>query len=284
LVGSGLCQNENTVNYANHEIGRRIASFLIKKKSRTSATTIMTKFTTLATVITISTASAFAPATQQRTTSILRAGSNDLNGWVPDESKFAFGLPGSIDPIQEFDPFGFADGATLTQMKGYRESETTHGRVAMLALVGFLVTEAPVKFHPLFDMGKNDIGPAIRHLDEVRAVVPSFFEVLAVSIGLAEVFRALKGWESPGGETGRVLKEDYFPGDIGFDPFGLKPDNAEDFAAMSTKELQNGRVAMLAVAGFIAQELVNGKEIFVSAGLVPDTFDPSSLPVQFYQF
>eukprot|EP00979_Chaetoceros_neogracilis_P008151 scaffold1802_cov162-Chaetoceros_neogracile.AAC.1 len=110
----------------------------------------MSKFASLATLITISTASAFAPANQQRTTSTLRAGSNDLNGWVPDESKFAYGLPGSIDPIQEFDPFGIADRSTLAEMKRYRESETTHGRVAMLALVGFLVTEAPVKFHPLF--------------------------------------------------------------------------------------------------------------------------------------
>ena len=51
--------------------------------------------------------------------------------------------------------------------------------------------------------------------------------------------------------------------------------------AMSTKELQHGRLAMLAVAGFVAQELVDGKEILVHAGLAPDDFDPSSLPVQF---
>ena len=243
----------------------------------------MTKFASLAAVITISTASAFAPSAQQRTTSSLSASKNALNGWVPDESKFAYGLPGSIDPIKDFDPLGFAEEASLIQMKGYRESETTHGRVAMLAVIGFLVTEAPIKFHPLFQTGDKDIGPAIRHLDEVRAAAPFFFEILAVSIGAAELVRALKGWEAPN-ETGRVLKDDYFPGDIGFDPLGLKPTDAEEFAAMSTKELQNGRVAMLAVAGFIAQEVINGKELFVNAGLVPDTFDPTSLPVQFYQF
>jgi len=26
---------------------------------------------------------------------------SDLNGWVPDESKFAYGLPGSLDPVGE---------------------------------------------------------------------------------------------------------------------------------------------------------------------------------------
>jgi len=50
---------------------------------------------------------------------------------------------------------------------------------------------------------------------------------------------------------------------------------------MSTKEIQHGRVAMLATAGIIAQELTNGKEIFVNLGLTADKFDPSSVPLQF---
>jgi len=205
----------------------------------------------------------------------------DLNGWVPDEPKFAYGLPGSLDPVEEFDPFGFADRADLTQMKAYREAETTHGRVAMLAFLGFLVTEQPIEFHPLVETVNRDIGPAIRHLDEVRASTPFFFELLAVAIGAAEFSRALKGWESPGNNDDLVLRDSYYPGDIGFDPLGLKPDNFEEFSAMSTKELQHGRLAMLAVAGIVAQELVNGKEIFVNLGISPDVFDPDSLPVKF---
>merc|ERR1712161_3802 len=104
---------------------------------------------------------------------------------------------------------------------------------------------------------------------------------LAVGIGAAEVGRSLKGREKPGNEENKVLRDDYYPGDIGFDPLGLKPDNYEEFSIMSTKELQHGRVAMLASAGFIAQELTNGKEILVNLGVAPDDFDPSSLPVQF---
>ena len=59
-----------------------------------------------------------------------------------------------------------------------------------------------------------------------------------------------------------VLNEDYYPGDVGFDPLGLKPTDPAEFAEMQTKELQNGRVAMIAAAGFIAQELVNEQPIF----------------------
>ena len=35
------------------------------------------------------------------------------------------------------------------------------------------------------------------------------------------------------------------------------------------------------IYSMIAQELVNGKEIFVNLGLAEDRFDPSSVPVQF---
>jgi hypothetical protein len=41
----------------------------------------------------------------------------------------------------------------------------------------------------------------------------------------------------------------------------LKPADPEEFRIMQTKELQNGRLAMLAAAGFFAQELVDGKGI-----------------------
>jgi len=217
-------------------------------------------------------------STPTTTTSLQAA---DLNGWVPNESEFAYGLPGSLDPVGEFDPLNIAESTSLTQMKQYREAETAHGRVAMLAVMGFIVTEAPFEYHPLFNMGTRDIGPAIRHLDEVRIVAPQFFEVLALVIGGLEFYRAVTGWDAPGNAEGNILKDDYYPGDIGFDPLGLKPSSWEEFSDMSTKELQHGRLAMLGVAGIVAQELVNGKEILVNLGLAVDNFDPTSLPVQF---
>jgi len=50
-------------------------------------------------------------------------------------------------------------------------------------------------------------------------------------------------------------------GDLGFDPLGLKPSDPEELRILQTKELQNGRLAMLAAAGFMAQELTDGKGI-----------------------
>ena len=65
-----------------------------------------------------------------------------------------------------------------------------------------------------------------------------------------------------------LLNEDYYPGDVGFDPLGLKPTDPAEFAEMQTKELQNGRLAMLAAAGFLAQELVNHKPILETLKLL----------------
>merc|ERR1711924_225983 len=66
---------------------------------------------------------------------------------------------------------------------------------------------------------------AIRHLDEVRQVNPAFFELLTFAIALAELYRSLYGWVKPtekGPGRNRLLADDYYPGDIGFDPLGLK--------------------------------------------------------------
>ena len=98
--------------------------------------------------------------------------------------------------------------------------------------------------------------------------MPNFFESLVFVIALAETSRATYGWTPPkqvetnsGSFGGNYLRADYYPGDISFDPLGLKPTDAKEFAEIQTKELQNGRLAMLAAMGFIAQELVNGVPI-----------------------
>ena len=186
----------------------------------------------------------------------------NLNGWQPDSSAFAWGLPGSLEPAAAFDPWGLSEGKTLEEMKMYREAEVTHGRVAMLATVGFLAQE---RAHFLFVEPDKDIGPAIRHLDEVRQVSPAFFEGLGFVIACAELYRSQRGWLNPSanglGDYPRLLSQEYYPGDIGFNPLGLKPQDADEFAEMATKELQHGRLAMLAIAGFVAQELVDGSPI-----------------------
>jgi hypothetical protein len=168
-------------------------------------------------------------------------------------------IPGALPPAGLFDPLGFAAKADEKTLRRYREAELTHGRVAMLATIGFLVGEAVEGSSFLFDAQVS--GPAITHLSQVPT---PFWFLLATFIGASEQKRAEIGWVDPAkvpvGQPG-LLREDYTPGDIGFDPLNLKPEDPAKLFELQTKELQNGRLAMLAAAGFMAQELVDGKGI-----------------------
>jgi len=179
-----------------------------------------------------------------------------INGWVPDEYAPCFGLPGAIAPTGFFDPLGFAQaGISLNEVKRNREAEVMHGRVAMIASVGYLAGEAV--------SGPFNInGPANDQLQQMP--LPAFI-FLTVAIATAELKRAQIGWVEPDfskwTKTLWTLRDNYYPGDVGFDPLGLKPEDPKAFANMQTRELQNGRLAMLGVAGMCAQELVNHRTI-----------------------
>jgi hypothetical protein len=145
-------------------------------------------------------ASAFAPdAHSNAATSLRMAGAAadvpkvypKVNGWVADPSKFCAGLPGATAPMGKFDPFGACAKISIEEIKRYRESEVTHGRVAMLATLGYLVGE---NFHPLF--GGVISGPANTHLAQVQEVAPLFFIILTVAIGATELLRAITGWQA----------------------------------------------------------------------------------------
>lgn len=174
-------------------------------------------------------------------------------------------LPGVLAPVGFFDPAGFAEKADAKTMKRYREAELAHGRVSMLAVLGFLVGEYVEGSSFLFDA--QITGPAISHLAQVPV---GFWVALTIAIGASEQKRLVTGWVDPAdvpvAQPG-LLRDDYTPGDIGFDPLGLCPEDPEDLKIMQTKELQNGRLAMLAAAGFLAQELVNGKGILENLGI-----------------
>ena len=88
-------------------------------------------------------------------------------------------LPGILPPVGFFDPFGFAAKADEATIKRYRESELAHGRVGMLAVIGFLVGEKVEGSSFLFDASIK--GPAITHITQVPgtylcyAFFPSFY-------------------------------------------------------------------------------------------------------------
>merc|ERR1712127_1035212 len=131
--------------------------------------------------------------------------------------------------------------------------------VALLTVVGYLVAEP---FHPLFG-GMID-GPANTRLTQVREVAPFFFAWLGGSIATAidKNVQLMKEEEFEGKTWLTKLNDNYYPGDLKFDPLGLKPTDAKEFEAMTNKELNNGRLAMIAAMGMLVQEQVTHQTLF----------------------
>merc|ERR1719326_1234884 len=174
-----------------------------------------------------------------------------------ESDEFLYGLPGTAGflPVNNpgFDPLGFAKGKSKDEVLRLREAELTHSRVAMLACAGFLVQE---KVHPLFS---GDGGPAIDQIPQLPFWV---WGVMLAGIAGAEQTRIAKGWQKLDQRSytaSESLREGYMPGDLGFDPFKIKPQDPEKLLDMQEKELSHGRLAMIAAMGFLAQETVTGQ-------------------------
>jgi len=188
-----------------------------------------------------------------------------LNGWTPKEDYALWGLPGaSIAPLSGyFDPIGFCrQGTPLNDAKRLREAEVQHGRVAMMATVGYVAGEWMAHYQGNGGGPFGITGPANDQLQQVPA--PAFW-LLTALIATAELYRARLGWVEPqlkiGSKTLWTLRDSYYPGDLGFDPLGLKPQDNYDFQVMQSKELSHGRLAMLGWAGMCSQELVNHRTL-----------------------
>jgi len=165
-------------------------------------------------------------------------------------------LAGVTAPMNFFDPLGFISTSPISGGKVlfYREVELKHGRVAMLASLGFLVGE---QFHPLFG-GDIDVPS---YFAFQQTPLETFWPAVVAAIAIPEMFSVFKFQDPSKGETW-AMKTDHVPGDLGFDPLGLKPKDPKEFTKMQTKELNNGRLAMIAAAGMIAQEYVTGQKLF----------------------
>jgi light-harvesting complex I chlorophyll a/b binding protein 1 len=175
---------------------------------------------------------------------------------------------GQVAPLSFFDPVGLSTDVPDGKMLFYREAEIKHGRVCMLAFLGILVGE---QYHPLFG-GDIDI-PAAKHFtylgDAFWMAAYTQFMVGMYLIERKSSFPILDGvafsgiiTPSPSADAAFNVKKDRSPGDIGFDPLGLKPKKPEELLQMQNKEILNGRLSMIAVIGILAQEAVTEEKLF----------------------
>ena len=158
-------------------------------------------------------------------------------------------LDGSLPGDRGFDPFNFASDANSLQWQ--RKAELKHARLAMLATVGWPIAELMHKnIADAFDLApllaSNDRVPSILNDGLSHAHFPAFW------IATIAVAAALEITESVAENVSCKLN----PTDYGFNPLNLGGKTDEQKRFMQEAEVFNGRLGMLAIVGFAAQEFV----------------------------
>lgn len=148
-------------------------------------------------------------------------------------------LDGTLAGDAGFDPLGLSEiegiGADLYWM---REAELKHGRVAMLATVGVLFVEGCGSM-PGFPEGKG-----LSQMDVFWDVWEEHPNYIAAALCFITMIEFISGVATTAGRESGLRDA----GDFKFNPLGFK-----DTMEMRTKEISNGRLAMLGAAGMIVQ-------------------------------
>ena len=124
-----------------------------------------------------------------------------------------------------------------------REAELKHGRLAMLAALIIPTIEVFTDEPGIFQFSN----------------LPGNIQLYLVSLMfVGEFYSMIRGWENPKNNLFK-LNEDYQPGDLGL---SNKSNNDPELNVLMDKELNNGRLAMIGVLGYIVQELITNESIF----------------------
>ncbi|GFR49382.1 hypothetical protein Agub_g11433, partial [Astrephomene gubernaculifera] len=180
-----------------------------------------------------------------------------LPSWMPGATLPGY-LDGTLPGDYGFDPLRL--GADAGKLKWYAQAELMNARFAMLAVAGILFPELAA------NLGISWPGAGVAWYDagkfEYFAPASTLFIVQMLLFGWVEV-RRYRDYLKPGSVNqdpvfpGNKLPDGNEPGYPGgfHDPFGW---SKGDMKSLKTKEIKNGRLAMLAFAGFAAQAYTTG--------------------------
>jgi hypothetical protein len=144
-------------------------------------------------------------------------------------------LDGSMAGDVGFDPFGFGSAYSLKYM---REAELKHGRICMLAVMGYISVDCG-----FYAPGAPHVSSLLAHDVTVKS---GHMLLLLFTVGIMESLSYGAIYEMLSGESDRA------PGDYGFDPFNYSKD-VEKAPKYAEQELAHCRAAMLGFGGIVTQ-------------------------------
>mmetsp|Transcript_22307 Transcript_22307/g.53051 ORF Transcript_22307/g.53051 Transcript_22307/m.53051 type:complete len:195 (-) Transcript_22307:164-748(-) len=143
---------------------------------------------------------------------------------------------GVVAPLGLYDPFNLLDNADQDRFDRLRSVELKHGRVSMLAVVGYLVTYAGVRLP-----GLEDVPNGFAAWDNLPNDVVG-------QMGMSLLVMEMANTDVTGNAD--------FPGDFrnGAIDFGWDEQTDEWKKNKRTIELNNGRAAMMGILGLMVHE------------------------------
>jgi light-harvesting complex I chlorophyll a/b binding protein 1 len=204
---------------------------------------------------------------------IMRAAAKNSEAlpWAPVPEGLTNDKFGEYTGDQGFDPLGFAKNKRL--LPWYREAELAHGRVCMLAVLGYTVQTGGAKWEPFITRFPVDSADPLKAATQVPIV--GWLQILAV-IALSELWR----YENVISKYGEGVK----PGDLGWNPSapagGKRPKwfgptftakyTPEEWNNMKLREMKHARLAMVGFGFMVVQNAATGKGpslLFLQNGL-----------------
>mmetsp|Transcript_23570 Transcript_23570/g.75629 ORF Transcript_23570/g.75629 Transcript_23570/m.75629 type:complete len:218 (+) Transcript_23570:1287-1940(+) len=184
------------------------------------------------------------PASSQSSTSLKAFESYDdvrkVLPSLPPYDELLPGMPGKSIEVggKVFDPLELAQWRDIGTL---RESELKHGRVAMLAWVGWLFPQTIGTFPVDY----------VKTTDPVEAIAAVPMNVWAQLLVLGGVFECARyNWDNG------LFVFPFEDPEVFFDPAKVCPKDQKDFDVMMTKELKNGRMAMIAWTGLVVHHFI----------------------------
>merc|ERR1711992_368152 len=146
-------------------------------------------------------------------------------------------------PVGFWDPLGLAADGDLESFQRRRETEIKHGRISMLATMGYITPELTGKFpgflSPSAELQYADIPNGLGAISKVPA------------LGWGQIVLYCAAVEAAGAN-----RRGEAPGDFGWKV--LTSDDPEQKQKKLAAELANGRLAMMAIIGMFFQDGLTG--------------------------
>merc|ERR1712003_557699 len=150
-------------------------------------------------------------------------------------------------PLGFWDPVGFTKDGSVDDFKRRRQTELKHGRISMLATMGYITPELtgklPGYLSPSLDLKFEDVPNGLAAISKVPGA--GWLQIVAYCLFC----------EASGGLDAQADAE---PGDFGWKPPLLTSNDAELRKKRLNAEIANGRLSMMAIIGMFFQDGLTG--------------------------